>query len=1332
NRDLAVGKHHDKGNIKCVECNVKYGNLRMLREHLSAHHHLNYVEKEICFPNMIAFKKWKLDMERRDRTFFYAAHGVQKGSKCNRCLYRCHRTGNYEANDREDKHKMNNVAGSLKIGITCTATMTVCEYAHEVCVKYCLQHYGHGQGTTYVQLSAEEQAAVNENVSKGIPLQEQLDDIKHAQSLAEHFQARLIKIRDIHFLNSAYASEIYNAGMNAIEYVEQWVRVCSEMEDSPILLYRQEGIGTKTEDLMLIIMTEFQKHILMTSTKEVVCLDSHRCVKKGSNFLTALVVMDEQDVAFPVAFCISSKINKSSMLEFLSSVKESTGPLSCLYFMSNNDKIFYEAWQEVMQDESRWIWSIWSFEDNIRKHLVRLLKHVPTREATYRLLRTIMECNNQHVFVTMLKNFMNSLSDNALCNDFGKFFELQYGSNQEMWALCYRKDLKFSTNFYLEYLHKTLLHCVRRSRSKQLDKFLMVLMKYLRFKMIDRLSNMLDEEKIDLSKKTITMCHNMGLDIECENINSLSDDKIWLIRSENEVDAYVTREYVSCPELCDLRCPDCDVCVHMYSCTCVHSMINANMCKHIHAVVWKFLTPHFSPPSSPAPDPCDNIGDIPDDDPATPDKDPDLLQSVLKRMQGVYKQVRMNKCQLNKNSLSEVLRLLDRCYEICSNGDISFVLVSKSTQTEAVPAVSSVHALNSLIKVVSSSNSENIAPIPVSQSNFGCNIRANTAINSSKIHEKSNFLPMSSSVPGFLAVQNIALGSGGNPNPTSIIVVPSDRSCNTVWNTSTLIPVASSNPVLNNLANSVSSSSEREKQGATIIPSAVSNTILNVIDNTISSSEKHKAVVTPSGPAPSAIANSLSTSERPQKRTLMHVSPDPVQDSVSKSRPAAKRRMKRIHFPDVSSSVTTNSPMIMKTTVASSGDLSAVSVNTISNSLSQASSVIDPTNTWVAVLKNHSDPSQLSFNVKPTTLLISASSNSSDLATNSSDKIPCAKKTSDKMSSSSCNVLNPSSSENQMKSDAPCVISSIYSLKNASDVDDKMDSDGSVAQYSPPSINEPKSRVLLDSVSKKSDVLKTTVSSSDDLSGKSINTVLHLNSQTSSVVKPTPVAGSFPSVPISEPSSVVELSVLPSSSSLSPTRIKSSVPHIPVLVKASKPSVSSSTACTNSPIVIKYPDSTKLKSFIKSNLQTTTSDMDSKVKNVPDLNRKFSKATCSVCKTNEPVLFRIPSNENRHSRDSVVPTTMPVIKQRDTNEDCAKTLASTENKLAGDTNTSFIEEKSVKDRRPPKQGVKCVNGDLLPTKATQLRNGRKTTSLTIKEMFQIAIMLNESVIVTVQ
>ncbi|GBO00250.1 Guanine nucleotide-binding protein G(I)/G(S)/G(T) subunit beta-1 [Araneus ventricosus] len=90
-------------------------------------------------------------------------------------------------------------------------------------------------------------------------------------------------------------------------------------------------------------------------------------------------------------------------------------------------------------------------------------------------------------------------------------------------------------------------------------------------------------------------------------------------------------------------------------------------------------------------------------------------------------------------------------------------------------------------------------------------------------------------------------------------------------------------------------------------------------------------------------------------------------------------------------------------------------------------------------------------------------------------------------------------------------------------------------------------------------------------------------------------------------------------------------------------------------------------------------------------------------------LLKITDDLRRHSGDSVVLTTMPVFKQRDTNEDCAKTLASTEKKLAEDANTSFIEEKCVKDGSPPKQGVKRVNGDLA---LWDIETGQQCTSFT--------------------
>ncbi|XP_055953132.1 uncharacterized protein LOC129988879 isoform X2 [Argiope bruennichi] len=1157
----------------CAYCKKSFRIKSLLRVHCEKIHQ---EPVQIDTPWIKAFKKWKLDIERREHAFFIALHGMQRGSKCNKCLYHCYSSGYHEVSYHGNTNRMITVSDSLKIGIMCTATMIVSEYVNEVRVKYCLQHYGHRQETTFEQLSSEEQAAINENVSRGIPLQEQLDDIKHPQSSAEYFQAHMIKKRDIQYINNACTSEIFNAEMNFIEYVEQWVHACPQIENSPVLLYRQEGNGTETENLMLIIMTELQKHILITSTKEVVCIDS-QYIKKSKNFVTALVVMDEQDVAFPVAFCISSKLNKSSILEFLSCVRESTGQLSYSYFMSNDDTFFYEAWQEVMQDKSRHIWSIWSVDDKIQKHLSQLLNHIPTRETIYRVFRMMMECNNQEVFTTMLKNFSNFLSDNLLCSDFGKIFGLHYGSNKEMWGCCYRNNLKFSTNFYLEHLHKTLQHCFKRGWNKQLDKFLMMLMKYVRFKMIDRLSNMVDEEKINLAKKAIIMCHNMSLDIKSENITSLSAYKVWLIRSETEADAYVTREYKSCPEICDLRCHDCDVCVHMYSCTCAHSMINANMCKHIHAVEWKFFTPRFSPPTSPTPDPCSEVDNISDNDHINPDKSPDLLQHVMKRMQDVYKQVQMKKYQLNKNALSEVLILLDRCYHICSEDD----LLSKPTQTEGEPVISSIHTLKGLVNVASSSNSENIAPIPVIPTNSGLNFVPKTALNSSKIHKKSNFVPARSSFPNFHPVKKIVLNSKGNANSTSKIVVPS-------------------NPMLS----SVSNSPERKKQVATTISSILSNPVLKDLENT-ASSEQRKEVVPPPYHVPSSITNNSSSSERLQKRAFIQISPKP--DSFSKSRPIAKKKcMKSIHFPDVPSSLKTlPSPSTVETTVVPSSDLPLSSVNIATNSILQMPSIVKSTSTSFSVPNNNANHSQMSFKVKPAILSILPLTNSSNLATNSFDKLSSDEKLNSEI------VLSPSSSENQIKFDAPCVIASYRSLKDLSAHAIEVDSYESDTQFKPPSIYEKKSKFLLEHVSKKCDVIKTTVSSSDQLSCKSNNKV----------------SNSFLCIPKSEHSSEMELSFLPSSSSLSQAYKQNSDSHSPVLVNTSQPSISSSITFSksvlNSADVI---DSTKVRNFIK----TEPSDRDT---NTKILEKSFRRRDyCALCNSSGRTLFSFPTDETRRKK----------------------------------------------------------------------------------------------------
>ncbi|GIY05046.1 c2H2-type domain-containing protein [Caerostris darwini] len=649
--------------IKCIECNTSYKHVQKLREHLQYYHKLNMEEQVLNFSNMNAFKKWKHEMERKELTSFTLRHGARKTVTGLKYFYICHRSGKYASRVTGPRQRMLKTPGTCKLGIVCTAAIYCEENPDGVIVRYCAHHYGHGKETSIVQLSKEEQAAIQDNISKGIPFEKLLDDIRDSQSSTDHFQLYLLKKRDVRYINNAYALEEYTPNICDAESVDQWVRLCCNMEDSPILYYRQENLGGVKEDFLLIIMTEFQKQILLSASKQVVCIDSLFRRKGGRFYLTVLFIMDENEIAFPVAFCISNKVDKFVIMQFLSSIKESTGPLSFEYFMSDSENLYFESWKEVMEDDSKWLWSMWYVDNRIRVQLRVFRGNIKKRAEVYKTMRMLLECQNRNVFDSMFKKYIDGLMQDGQSKNLGNFILQKYGSNAEMWAYCYRKDIKLSTNIHLEVMHRTFRYCCREGRKKRLDKFIFVIMKLVRYKMLDRLCTMLDDEKIGLAIEAINMCHVMGLEIPSEHISSLSD-KIWLVESEEEEQSvYVMKEFDTCPELCSLRCAECDICVHMYSCSCLHSMINANLCQHIHAVVWKFLTPHFSPPTSPGHAPVVELEQMDSSDVLIDSQD--FFDKVLYKTHDVYKKIRGSKCNLSKDSLYALMKRLNECADIC-------------------------------------------------------------------------------------------------------------------------------------------------------------------------------------------------------------------------------------------------------------------------------------------------------------------------------------------------------------------------------------------------------------------------------------------------------------------------------------------------------------------------------------------------------------------------------------------------------------------------------------------------------------------------------------------
>ncbi|GBO10957.1 hypothetical protein AVEN_15357-1 [Araneus ventricosus] len=134
-----------------------------------------------------SFKKWKHDVERQELTSYTLRHGFKKTKRgILRNDYVCHRSGKYSTKIVGQRKRMLKTTGTVKLGIVCTSVMRCEERPDGVVVRYYPHHYGHGKEISFVHLSPEEQDAINENVSKGIPFEKLLDDIKDNQSLTDH------------------------------------------------------------------------------------------------------------------------------------------------------------------------------------------------------------------------------------------------------------------------------------------------------------------------------------------------------------------------------------------------------------------------------------------------------------------------------------------------------------------------------------------------------------------------------------------------------------------------------------------------------------------------------------------------------------------------------------------------------------------------------------------------------------------------------------------------------------------------------------------------------------------------------------------------------------------------------------------------------------------------------------------------------------------------------------------------------------------------------------------------------------------------------------------
>ena len=314
------------------------------------------------------------------------------------------------------------------------------------------------------------------------------------------------------------------------------------------------------------------------------CVDAtHKT--NGYDFpLITVVVVDEFGEGYPVAWCISNREDTKTLKVFFEKLKEICGDIKTSWLMTDMAEQYYIAWSAVFGPGTKKILCTWHVDRAWRGHL-KFIQSKEVQATVYHSLRVLLDETDCDTFELLLKATAEQLHANATTQAFAAYFNQYYVKHKTEWAACYRKGAGLNTNMYVESFHRVLKHVYLCGKvNKRMDKCIHKLLLYARDKAFDRLIK-LHKGKSTHCLVTIATRHRQSFEVPHNNIDE-SSDNTWMVRSTNSDHVYhVVKETDMCPLSCSMRCNDCNICIHNYTCTCPDALIRHTICKHIHAVV---------------------------------------------------------------------------------------------------------------------------------------------------------------------------------------------------------------------------------------------------------------------------------------------------------------------------------------------------------------------------------------------------------------------------------------------------------------------------------------------------------------------------------------------------------------------------------------------------------------------------------------------------------------------------------------------------------------------------------------------------------------------------
>ncbi|XP_059172535.1 uncharacterized protein LOC131953394 [Physella acuta] len=355
--------------------------------------------------------------------------------------------------------------------------------------------------------------------------------------------------------------------------------------DNPIILFKPKGKEINNagrEDVMIALQTVYQKNMMLTYGSKCVCVEQSKKKETDTfNLLTVSVFVEGTD-ELPVAWLISSRIDKNVIDHFFKVLRVNVGNFQTEMFIGDTNGNFLRHWIRYFPKPHKKFYLAWEIQQLLQRRLEKVVSNTKVCFQIKNYLLFLFHITNVRAFKAYSQALFEFLKPYKEFLDYMKssYFD---ESKDEFWASCYRHIPESKFVPFLQPFDQTLtmLGFYQKDKLSRSDILLHKLLQFGRF-MESKLLVHTSQVHLQNALRDINSKHNdcMGnLDI----FHSASGDE-WFVRASEETNSFSVLDSGITNCECPLMCESCKICVHRYVCTCVEYLMKAASCKHIHFV----------------------------------------------------------------------------------------------------------------------------------------------------------------------------------------------------------------------------------------------------------------------------------------------------------------------------------------------------------------------------------------------------------------------------------------------------------------------------------------------------------------------------------------------------------------------------------------------------------------------------------------------------------------------------------------------------------------------------------------------------------------------------